>query len=69
MAKKDSWFSHLALEVPRENTSNEWCESVTDEDPFGSFLLISTPFYRNNVVSRKIRVKNLNILIAQNSTK
>lgn len=30
-AKKDSWFSHLALEVPGENTSNEWCEPVTDE--------------------------------------
>ena len=31
-AKKDSWFSHLAVEVPGENTSNEWCESVTDEE-------------------------------------
>lgn len=30
-AKKDSWFSHLAVEVPGENTSNEWCEPVTDE--------------------------------------
>ena len=24
-AKKDSWFSHIALEVPGEETSNEWC--------------------------------------------
>ena len=31
-AKKDSWFSHLAVEVPGENTSNEWCEPVTDEE-------------------------------------
>lgn len=31
-AKKDSWFSHLAVEVPGENTSNEWCESVADEE-------------------------------------
>ena len=31
-AKKDSWFSHIALEVPGENTSNEWCEPVTDEE-------------------------------------
>lgn len=31
-AKKDGWFSHLAVEVPGENTSNEWCESVTDEE-------------------------------------
>ena len=27
-AKKDSWFSHIALEVPGENTSNEWLEEV-----------------------------------------
>ena len=31
-AKKDSWFSHLAIEVPGENTSNEWCEPVEDEE-------------------------------------
>ena len=30
-AKKDSWFSHLAVEVPGEETANEWCEPVTDE--------------------------------------
>lgn len=29
-AKKDSWFSHIALEVPGENTSNEWLEEVID---------------------------------------
>ena len=28
-AKKDSWFSHIAVEVPGENCSNEWCEPVT----------------------------------------
>lgn len=31
-AKKDSYFSHIAIEVPGENTSNEWCEPVTDEE-------------------------------------
>ena len=31
-AKKDGWFSHLAVEVPGENTSNEWCEPVTEEE-------------------------------------
>lgn len=31
-AKKDSWFSHIAVEVPGEDTSNEWCEPVTDEE-------------------------------------
>ncbi|WP_311650311.1 cupin domain-containing protein [Selenomonas artemidis] len=30
-AAKDSWFSHLAIEVPGEHTSNEWCDSVSDE--------------------------------------
>ncbi len=31
-AKKDSWFSHIAVEVPGEETSNEWLESVSDEE-------------------------------------
>ena len=30
-AKKDSWFAHISLEVPGENSSNEWLEPVTDE--------------------------------------
>ncbi len=30
-AAPDSWFSHLAIEVPGENSSNEWLEAVTDE--------------------------------------
>ena len=30
-AKKDSWFSHIAVEVPWEETSNEWCEKVEDD--------------------------------------
>lgn len=31
-AAPDSWFSHLAVEVPGEETSNEWCETVSDEE-------------------------------------
>ena len=31
-AKKDSWFSHIAVEIPGEETSNEWCEPVNDEE-------------------------------------
>lgn len=31
-AKSDSWFSHIAVEIPGENCSNEWCEPVTDEE-------------------------------------
>ena len=30
-AAPDSWFSHLAIEVPGENGSNEWLEPVSDE--------------------------------------
>ena len=26
------WFSHIAIEVPGENTSTEWCEKVTNEE-------------------------------------
>lgn len=31
-AKQNSWFSHLALEVPGDDTENIWCEPVNDED-------------------------------------
>ena len=31
-AKKDKWFSHIAIEVPGENTSAEWLEPVSDEE-------------------------------------
>lgn len=31
-AKADSWFSHLAMELPGEELSNEWLEPVTDEE-------------------------------------
>lgn len=31
-AAKDSWFSHLAVEVPGENNSNEWLEPVSESD-------------------------------------
>ncbi len=31
-AAPDSWFSHLAIEVPGENCSNEWLEPVNDAD-------------------------------------
>ena len=31
-AASNSWFSHLALEVPGKNCSNEWLEAVSDEE-------------------------------------
>ena len=30
-AAADSWFFHLAIEVSREETSNEWLEAVEDD--------------------------------------
>lgn len=31
-AAKDSWFQHLAVEVPSEGGSNEWLEPVDEEE-------------------------------------
>ena len=31
-ASKDSWFAHVAVEVPAEGRSNEWFEEVAEED-------------------------------------
>lgn len=30
-AAKDSWFSHVAVECPGEDTSNQWLEAVSNE--------------------------------------
>lgn len=34
-AAKDSWFSHLSVEVPGEETANEWLEPV-DENSYAA---------------------------------
>ncbi len=31
-AKPDSWFSHISVSVPGEESRNEWLEAVSDED-------------------------------------
>ncbi len=31
-AAKDSWFTHIAVEVPSDGGSNEWLEPVSDEE-------------------------------------
>lgn len=36
-ASQDSWFAHLAIEVPGEDTSNEWLE-VVDEEAYRHLL-------------------------------
>ncbi len=30
-ASKDEWFTHVAIEIPAEGSSNEWLEPVTDD--------------------------------------
>ena len=30
-AARDSWFTHLAIEIPAEGSSNEWLEEVSDD--------------------------------------
>ena len=30
-AAKDSWFSHLAVEVPGESCQTQWCEPVSNQ--------------------------------------
>lgn len=30
-ASKEDWFSHIAIAVPGQDTSNEWCEPVDDD--------------------------------------
>ncbi len=31
-ASANSYFQHLAIEVPGENCKTEWCEAITDEE-------------------------------------
>ena len=31
-ATKDSWLQHIAQEIPGTDTSNEWCEAVSNEE-------------------------------------
>ncbi|MDW6018964.1 cupin domain-containing protein [Vibrio plantisponsor] len=31
-AAKDSWFSHVAVEIPAEGSSNEWFEQVSEQE-------------------------------------
>jgi 4-carboxymuconolactone decarboxylase len=34
-AAPDSWFSHLAMEIPGQEASTEWCEPV-EETQYGA---------------------------------
>lgn len=37
-ATQDCWFTHVAIEIPAEGGTTEWCEAVTEE----SYLHLST---------------------------
>lgn len=53
-AKKDSWFSHIAAEIPGENTSNEWwfaiCQGAFLQNTM--FLKIAFKIYAEPLVRR-----------------
>lgn len=36
-AAPNSWFAHVAIEVPADGASNEWCEPV-DEEAYNALL-------------------------------
>lgn len=36
-AGKDGWFTHIAIEIPAEGSSNEWLEEVSDEAYFNLY--------------------------------
>lgn len=56
-ATKDSWFSHLAIAVPGENTSNEWLEKVSDKE------------YENLQLARYFMTLTINIYYTGKSAK
>ena len=31
-AGKDGWFTHISIEIPAQDASNEWLEEVSDEE-------------------------------------
>ncbi len=43
-AAADSWFAHLAFEIPGEGSSNEWLEPVNDE-AYNNILILKPAFY------------------------
>lgn len=49
-ALPDRWFSHLAVEVPGENGSNEWSEPVDDE-MYGKS--VSRRFYNEGITGQR----------------
>lgn len=46
-AASGGWFSHLAISIPGEGTSNEWCEPVSDAEYGSKKMLAFQPFEKN----------------------
>ena len=54
-AKRDSWFAHIALEVPGTETSNEWLESVSERSKMVSGICLR--YFRPKLVVPKYASK------------
>ena len=59
-AAPDEWFSHLAIEVPGENSSNEWLEPVSDEE-YGKLQQVNEMFDRSIVLNNGVKIPQLGL--------
>ena len=59
-AAPDEWFSHLAIEVPSENGSNEWLEPVSDEE-YGKLQQVNEMFDRSIVLNNGVKIPQLGL--------
>ena len=57
-AAPNEWFSHLAIEVPGENSSNEWLEPVSDEE-YGKLQQVNEMFDRSIVLNNGVKIPQL----------
>lgn len=73
----DSWFSHLAISIPGEGTSNGWCEPVSDAEYGSKKMLAFQPFEKKTFKSfflrfgfdfQKIRIFQRNLRIKAENT-
>lgn len=71
-AAADSWFQHLAIEVPAENGWNEWLEPVTEEAyqklalkncPDKAFFEIQQTFLSNQIKASGLKDKKTASLV------
>ena len=57
-AAPDEWFSHLAIEVPGENGSNEWLEPVSDEE-YEKLQQVNEMFDNSIVLNNGVKIPQL----------